>query len=168
MTTATLVHKDNEAYLISHNINMFKEVKLLDGKRKIIGYLSNWDDLYRLINTPNVWNSETVDWTCHTSPSHNPRKSTKSPKDKSQRRIKSTNASSPNDSSAKSRTSKKVATGTNNIPVRRSRGNASQQQHSPSTNYGKDSPKTEYDDKKHKFKSKRSSTSKKMIMAEIT
>ncbi|GBB83984.1 hypothetical protein RclHR1_10630002 [Rhizophagus clarus] len=54
MTMATLVHKDNKAYLISHNINMFKEVKLPDGKRKIIGYLSNWDDLYRLINTLNV------------------------------------------------------------------------------------------------------------------
>ncbi|GBB98248.1 hypothetical protein RclHR1_03180013 [Rhizophagus clarus] len=83
MTSATLVHKDNEAYLISYNINMFKEVKLPDGKRKIIEYLSNWDDLYQLINTLNVWNGKTVDWTRHTSPSHNPKKSTKSPKDKS-------------------------------------------------------------------------------------
>ncbi|GES89003.1 hypothetical protein RCL_jg16739.t1 [Rhizophagus clarus] len=125
MISATLVHKDNEAYLISHNINMFKKVKLLDSKRKIIGYLSNWDDLYRLINTPNVWHDETVDWTCHTSPSHNPRKSTK-------------------------------------------RGAASQQQYSSSTKSGQDSPKADYDDKKPKSKSKRSSTSKKMIMAEIT
>ncbi|GBC09755.1 hypothetical protein RclHR1_00910005 [Rhizophagus clarus] len=54
MNSATLVHNDNEAYLIFHNINMFKEVKLPDGKRKIIGYLSSWDDLHRLINTPNV------------------------------------------------------------------------------------------------------------------
>ncbi|GES86930.1 hypothetical protein RCL_jg20827.t1 [Rhizophagus clarus] len=99
---------------------MFKEVKLPDGKRKIIGYLSNWDDLHRLINTPNIWNGET-----------------------------------------------KVATGTNNIPIRNGRGNASQQQYSSSTKQGKDSPKTEYDDKKHKSKSKRSSTLKKMIMAEI-
>ncbi|GBB89538.1 hypothetical protein RclHR1_16240007 [Rhizophagus clarus] len=167
MTSATLVHKDNEAYLISHNINMFKEIKLPDGKRKIIGYLSNWDDLYWLINTPNVWHGETVDWTRHTSPSHNPRKSTKSPDKKSQGTTKSTNASSLNYSSANTRPSKKVATGANNIPVHRSRGNASHQQYSSSTKPGKDSPKTEYDDKKHK-KSKRSSTSKRMIMAEIT
>ncbi|GBB90201.1 hypothetical protein RclHR1_01710001 [Rhizophagus clarus] len=167
MTSATLVHKDNEAYLISHNINMFKEVKLPDGKRKIIGYLSNWDDLHRLINTPNVWHGETVDWTHHTSPSHNPRKSTKSPDKKSQRTTKSTNASFLNYSSAKSRPSKKVATGANNIPVHCSRGNASHQQYLSSTKPGKDSSKTESDGKKHK-KSKRSSTSKRMIMAEIT
>ncbi|GBB90279.1 hypothetical protein RclHR1_17190005 [Rhizophagus clarus] len=168
MTSATLVHKDNEEYLISHNINMFKEVKLPDRKRKIIGYLSNWDDLYRLINTPNVWNGKTVDWTRYTSPSHNPRKSTKSPKNKSREMAKSTNASSPNYSSAKTRSNKKVATGANNIPVRHKIGNASQQQYSSSTKHGKDSLKTEYNDKKHKSKSKRSSTLKKMIMAEIT
>ncbi|GBC01518.1 hypothetical protein RclHR1_04210004 [Rhizophagus clarus] len=125
MTTAILVHKDNEAYLISHNINMFKEVKLPDGKRKIIGYLSNWDDLYRLINTPNVWNGETVDWTHHTSPSHNPRKSTKSSRDKSHGKTKSTNASFPNDSANK-RSSKKIATGANNIPLQHRRGSTSQ------------------------------------------
>ncbi|GBB99081.1 hypothetical protein RclHR1_34040002 [Rhizophagus clarus] len=117
MNSATLVHKDNEAYLISHNINMFKEVKLSDGKRKIIRYLSNWDDLHRLINTPNVWNGETVDWTCHTSPSHNPRKLTKSAHNKSNGQTKSTNASSTNDNRAKPRSVKKVATGTNNIPI---------------------------------------------------
>ncbi|GBC06070.1 hypothetical protein RclHR1_06600004 [Rhizophagus clarus] len=167
MTSATLVHKDNEDYLISHNINMFKEVKLPDGKRKISGYLSNWDDLHRLINSPNVWHGETVDWTRHTSPSHNPRKLTKSPDEKSKGMTKSTNASFPNYSSAKTRPSKKVATGANNIPVHCSRGNASYQQYSSSTKPGKDSPKTEYNDKKHK-KSKRSSTSKRMIMAEIT
>ncbi|GBB98605.1 hypothetical protein RclHR1_03280001 [Rhizophagus clarus] len=116
MISATLVHKDNEAYLISHNINMFKKVKLLDSKRKIIGYLSNWDDLYRLINTPNVWHDETVDWTCHTSPSHNPRKSTKSSTDKSHGKTKNTNTSSSNDN-AKTRSIKKIATGTNNIPL---------------------------------------------------
>ncbi|GBC05631.1 hypothetical protein RclHR1_06330001 [Rhizophagus clarus] len=166
MTTATLIHKDNEAYLISHNINMFKEVKLPDGKRKIIGYLSNWDNLYRLINTPNVWNDETVDWTHHTSPSHNPRKSTRSTRDKSQGKTKSTNASSPNDS-ARKRSSKKVATGANNIPLQ-CRGSTSQRQYSSGTKPGQDSPKTDYDNKKLKSKSKRSSTSKKMIMAEIT
>ncbi|GES80417.1 hypothetical protein GLOIN_2v1486714 [Rhizophagus clarus] len=91
MTSATLIHKNNEAYLISHNINMFKEVKLPDGKRKIIGYLSNWDDLYR----------------------------------------------------AKTRPGKKVTTGTNNILVHHSKGNASRQQYSSSTKPGKDSLKTE-------------------------
>ncbi|GBC01410.1 hypothetical protein RclHR1_41810001 [Rhizophagus clarus] len=80
----------------------------------IIGYLSNWDDLYRLINTPNVWHGETVDWIRHTSPSHNSRKSTKSSTGKSQGKTKSTNASFPNDS-AKTQSIKKVATGTNNI-----------------------------------------------------
>ncbi|GBC05898.1 hypothetical protein RclHR1_00650017 [Rhizophagus clarus] len=154
-----LVHKDNEAYLLSHNINMFKEVKLPDGKRKIIGYLSNWDDLYQLINTSNVWHGETIDWTHHTFPSHNLRKSTKSSTDKSHRKTKSTNASSPNDS-AKIRSIKKVATGTNNIPLRHRRGAASQQQYSSSTKSGQNSLKTDYDDKKSKSKSKRSSASK--------
>ncbi|GBC09754.1 hypothetical protein RclHR1_00910004 [Rhizophagus clarus] len=92
----------------------------------------------------------------------------KSAYNKSSERTKSTNASSPNNNRAKSRSVKKVATGTNNIPIRNGRGNASQQQYSSSTKQGKDSPKTEYDDKKYKSKSKRSSTSKKMIMAEIT
>ncbi|GES86322.1 hypothetical protein GLOIN_2v1871772 [Rhizophagus clarus] len=135
--------KDNEAYLISHNINMFKEVKLPDGKRKIIGYLSNWDDLYRLINTPNVWHGKTPGKT------------------------KNTNTFFPNDS-AKTRSIKKVATSTNNIPLRNKRGAASQQQYSSSTKPGQDSPKADYDNKKSKSKSKRSSASKKMIIAEIT
>ncbi|GBB85204.1 hypothetical protein RclHR1_11770002 [Rhizophagus clarus] len=147
---------------------MFKEVKLPDGKRKIIGYLSNWDDLHRLINTLNVWNGEIVDWTRHTSPSHNPKKLTKSAHSKSNGRTESTNVSSPKGNRAKPRSVKKVATGTNNIPIRNGRGNASQQQYSSSTKQRKDSPKTDYDDKKHKSKSKRSSTLKKMIMTEIT
>ncbi|GBB86004.1 hypothetical protein RclHR1_12440007 [Rhizophagus clarus] len=168
MNLATLVHKENEAYLISHNINMFKEVKLPDDKRKIIRYLSNWDDLHRLINNPNVWNGETVDWTRHTPLSHKLRKATKSAYSKSNGRTKSTNAFPSKSNSANPRSVKKVATGTNNIPIRNGRGNASQQQYSSSTKQGKDSPKTEYDDKKHKSKSKRSFTLKKMIMAEIT
>ncbi|GBB88086.1 hypothetical protein RclHR1_14600013 [Rhizophagus clarus] len=130
MNLTTLVHKDNEAYLISHNINMFKETR-------------------------------------HTSPSHNPRKLTKSAHSKSNGRTKNTNAFPPKGNRANLRSVKKVATGTNNIPIRNGRGNASQQQYSSSTKQGKDSPKTEYDDKKHKSKSKRSSTLKKMIMAEI-
>ncbi|GBB85095.1 hypothetical protein RclHR1_11670009 [Rhizophagus clarus] len=158
--------KESERYQAAV-LNLPEKVKLLDGKRKIIGYLSNWDDLYRLINTPNIWNGETVDWTHHTSPSHNPRKSTKSSTDKSQRKTKSTNAFSPNDS-AKTRSIKKVATGTNNISLQNRRGAASQQQYSSSTKPGKDSLKADYDNKKSKSKSKRSSASKKIIMAKIT
>ncbi|GBB92095.1 hypothetical protein RclHR1_19620001, partial [Rhizophagus clarus] len=56
---------------------------------------------------------------------------------------------------AKTRPGKKVTTGTNNILVHHSKGNASRQQYSSSTKPGKDSLKTEYDDKKHKSKSKR-------------
>ncbi|GBC08717.1 hypothetical protein RclHR1_08340003 [Rhizophagus clarus] len=141
--------------VISMTVKRQKKYKTLRVKLEISQFFKNYekhwmallmgfpDDLHRLINTPNVWNGETVDWTRHTSPSHNPRK-------------------------AKPRSVKKVVTGTNNIPIRNGRGNASQQQYSSSTKQGKDSPKTEYDDKKHKSKSKRSSTSKKMIMAEIT
>ncbi|GES81383.1 hypothetical protein GLOIN_2v1785010 [Rhizophagus clarus] len=136
MMVAMLVHKDNEVYLISHNINMFKEIKLPDGKRKIIGYLSNWDDLHRLINSPSVWNGETVDWTRHTSSSHNPRKAIKSDRNKSNGKTQSTNIS----------------------PLNNSTG---------STNTRQDSTNPDYDGKKSKSKSKRSSTSKKAILAEI-
>ncbi|GBB90979.1 hypothetical protein RclHR1_18050004 [Rhizophagus clarus] len=134
MMVAMLVHKDNEVYLISHNINMFKEIKLPDGKRKIIGYLSNWDDLHRLINSPSVWNGETVDWTRHTSSSHNPRKAIKSDRNKSNGKTQSL---------------------------------SSHQQYSSSTNTRQDSTNPDYDGKKSKSKSKRSSTSKKAILAEI-
>ncbi|GBC06153.1 hypothetical protein RclHR1_06660006 [Rhizophagus clarus] len=80
---------------------------------------------------------------------------------------KNTNTFFPNDS-AKTRSIKKVATSTNNIPLRNKRGAASQQQYSSSTKPGQDSPKADYDNKKSKSKSKRSSASKKMIIAEIT
>ncbi|GBB84768.1 hypothetical protein RclHR1_11340001 [Rhizophagus clarus] len=84
------------------------------------------------------------------------------------RKTKSTNASLPNKSSTGRRSAKKVATRANNIPLNNSRGQASQQQYSSSTNNRQASRNSDSDSKKSKSKLKRSSTSKKAILAEIT
>ncbi|GES89289.1 hypothetical protein GLOIN_2v1473242 [Rhizophagus clarus] len=56
MNTTTLALKENISSLIQRDIRMFKEVKLPDGSRKIIGYLSTWDNMKECIDTPMVWN----------------------------------------------------------------------------------------------------------------
>ncbi|GET01740.1 hypothetical protein GLOIN_2v1773466 [Rhizophagus clarus] len=52
MNTTTLTLKENISSLIQRDIRMFKEVKLLDGSRKIIGYLSTWDNMKECIDKP--------------------------------------------------------------------------------------------------------------------
>ncbi|GES86949.1 hypothetical protein GLOIN_2v1773466 [Rhizophagus clarus] len=52
MTTLTL--KENISSLIQRDIRMFKEVKFLDGSRKIIGYLSTWDNMKECIDKPMI------------------------------------------------------------------------------------------------------------------
>ncbi|GES94734.1 hypothetical protein GLOIN_2v1662849 [Rhizophagus clarus] len=56
MNTTTLALKENISSLIQRDIRMFKEVKLPDGSRKIIGYLSTWDNMKECIDTPMIWN----------------------------------------------------------------------------------------------------------------
>ncbi|GBB98295.1 hypothetical protein RclHR1_33200002 [Rhizophagus clarus] len=56
MNTTTLALKENISSLIQRDIRMFKEVKLLDGSRKIIGYLSTWDNMKDCIDKPMIWN----------------------------------------------------------------------------------------------------------------
>ncbi|GBC01175.1 hypothetical protein RclHR1_00410002 [Rhizophagus clarus] len=142
--------------VISMTVKRQKKYKTLRVKLEILKFFKNYEKHWMapLMGFPVRW--FLASW-----------KSTKFTRDKSHEKTKSTNASSTNDSANK-RSSKKIATGANNIPLQHCRGSTFQRQYSSGTKAGQDSPKTDYDTKKAKSKSKRSSTSKKMIMAEIT
>ncbi|GBC05887.1 hypothetical protein RclHR1_00650006 [Rhizophagus clarus] len=65
MTTISLALKKNISSLIQRDICMFKEIKFPDGSRKIIGYLSTWDNMKDCIDKPMIWNGAKLKWSCH-------------------------------------------------------------------------------------------------------
>ncbi|GBB92541.1 hypothetical protein RclHR1_02020023 [Rhizophagus clarus] len=71
MNTTTLALKENITSLIQRNIRMFKEVKFPDGSRKIVGYLSIWDNMKECIDTSMTWNGAQLKWSRHLGPSNN-------------------------------------------------------------------------------------------------
>ncbi|GBB89622.1 hypothetical protein RclHR1_16360002 [Rhizophagus clarus] len=111
MNTTTLALKENINFLIQRDICMFKEVKFPDGSRKIIGYLSTWDNMKDCIDKPMVWNGAQLKWSHHLGPSNN--KSAYNTKNK----IKPSKRSNTNNSQNLSHKSNTVGTGSNRISI---------------------------------------------------
>ncbi|GBC09909.1 hypothetical protein RclHR1_00920027 [Rhizophagus clarus] len=111
MNTTTLALKENISSLIQRDIRMFKEVKLPDGSRKIIGYLSTWDNMKDCIDKPMIWNGAQLKWSCHLGPSNNKTAYNKTNK------IKPSKRSTTNNSQNLSPKSNTVGTGLNRIPI---------------------------------------------------
>ncbi|GBB88463.1 hypothetical protein RclHR1_00150059 [Rhizophagus clarus] len=111
MNTTTLALKENISPLIQRDIRMFKEIKFPDGFRKIIGYLSTWDNMKDCIDKPMNWNGEKLKWSCHLDPSNN--KSAY----KTIHEIKPSKRSNINTSQNLSRKPNTVRTGSNRIPI---------------------------------------------------
>ncbi|GES98719.1 hypothetical protein RCL_jg5593.t1 [Rhizophagus clarus] len=52
VSSIMIAQRTEKISLIQRDIRMFKEIKLPDGSRKIIGYLSTWDSMKDCINNP--------------------------------------------------------------------------------------------------------------------
>ncbi|GBB84776.1 hypothetical protein RclHR1_11350002 [Rhizophagus clarus] len=97
--------------LIQCDIRMFKEIKLPDGSRKIIGYLSTWDSMKECINNPMVWNGISLKWSRHLGLTNNKANY------KNKKEIKTSKQLKTNNSQTSSPESNVHGTGSNRIPI---------------------------------------------------
>ncbi|GBB91706.1 hypothetical protein RclHR1_19070002 [Rhizophagus clarus] len=111
MNTTMLALKKNIVSLTQRDIRMFKEIKLPDGSRKIIGYLSTWDSMKECIDNPMNWNGAVLQWSCHLGPSNNKKSY------KRQNEIKTSKTSDTNNSQNSFHKSNTVGTSLNRIPI---------------------------------------------------
>ncbi|GBB93206.1 hypothetical protein RclHR1_02130019 [Rhizophagus clarus] len=111
MNTTTLALKENINSLIQCDIRMFKEIKFPDGSRKIIGYLSTWDNMKDCIDKPIIWNGDSLKWSRHLGPSNNKLAY------KCTYEIKSSKRSNNNTSQNLSRKFNSVGIDSNRIPI---------------------------------------------------